>query len=102
MDSVFVLSGAITNQETCLHGFSHDDADKHVRGVLLSGETHVEKMCSNALAMIKNLTDTDIANELMLSANANRKLKRRISSIKKMGGRNGCRWLTGGCCSDLQ
>lgn len=27
---------------------------------------HVEKMCSNALAMIKNMTDTDIANEIAL------------------------------------
>ena len=30
-------------------------------------------MCSNALAMIKNMTDTDIADELL--RNTNRKLK---------------------------
>ncbi|KAA8541573.1 hypothetical protein F0562_022725 [Nyssa sinensis] len=57
-----LLSSAITNQETCLDGFSQDKADKQVREVLLDGEVLVEKMCSNSLAMIKNLTDTDIAN----------------------------------------
>ncbi|CDY39109.1 BnaA01g29470D [Brassica napus] len=57
-----LISSAITNQETCLDGFSHDDADKKVRKVLLKGQVHVEHMCSNALAMIKNMTDTDIAN----------------------------------------
>jgi pectinesterase len=67
-----LLSSAITNQETCLDGFSHDGADKKVRKALLKGQTHVEKMCSNALAMIRNMTDTDIANELQ---NTNRKLK---------------------------
>lgn len=58
-----LMSAAMTNQETCLDGFSHDDADKHVREVLLKGQRHVEHMCSNALAMIKNMTDTDIARE---------------------------------------
>jgi len=38
---------------------------------LLKGQTHVEKMCSNALATIKNMTDTDVANEFMTT---NRKL----------------------------
>ncbi|KAF9685365.1 hypothetical protein SADUNF_Sadunf03G0047000 [Salix dunnii] len=59
-----LLSSAITNQETCLDGFSHDEADKKVRKALLKGQIHVEKMCSNVLAMIKNMTDTDVANEL--------------------------------------
>ncbi|XP_034900226.1 pectinesterase [Populus alba] len=66
-----LLSSAITNQETCLDGFSHDEADKKVRKALLKGQTHVEKMCSNVLAMIKNMTDTDVANELKTT---NRKL----------------------------
>nr|GMC53890.1 pectinesterase/pectinesterase inhibitor U1 [Ipomoea batatas] len=71
-----LVSAAITNQETCLDGFSHGDADKHVRQVLLKGQAHVEKMCSNALAMIKNMTDTDIAAEEMKLARTagNRKL----------------------------
>ncbi|GAU31992.1 hypothetical protein TSUD_359370 [Trifolium subterraneum] len=56
-----LISSAITNQVTCLDGFSHDGADKLVRKVLQAGQIHVEHMCSNALAMIKNMTDTDIA-----------------------------------------
>ncbi|KAJ4886592.1 Pectinesterase/pectinesterase inhibitor 3 [Raphanus sativus] len=48
-----------------------------VRKVLLKGQVHVEHMCSNALAMIKNMTDTDIANfELKAkSFSNNRKLE---------------------------
>lgn len=49
-------------QETCLDGFSHDKADKKVRESLKEGLIHIEKLCSIALALIKNLTDTDIAN----------------------------------------
>lgn len=71
-----LISSAITNQETCLDGFSHDEADKRIRKALLAGQVHVEKMCSNALAMIKNMTDTDIANEeLKRQGSTNRKLK---------------------------
>ncbi|KAK6914619.1 Pectinesterase, catalytic [Dillenia turbinata] len=55
-----LMSAAMTNQETCLDGFSHKEADKKVRQALLNGEVHVYRMCSNALAMIKNMTDTDI------------------------------------------
>ncbi|KAK3220636.1 hypothetical protein Dsin_014606 [Dipteronia sinensis] len=69
-----LMSAAMTNQETCLDGFSHEEADKKVRKTLLSGQKHVEKMCSNVLAMIKNMTDSDIENELMKSSK-NRKLK---------------------------
>lgn len=62
-DLLTLLSSAITNQESCLDGFSHDKADEHVREALIKGEVHVEKMCSNVLALIKNMTDTDIAAE---------------------------------------
>ncbi|KAF3451952.1 hypothetical protein FNV43_RR08048 [Rhamnella rubrinervis] len=72
-----LISSAITNQETCLDGFSHDGADKEVRKVLIAGQLHVEHMCSNALAMIKNMTDTDIAAAGKL---ANRKLKEEVES----------------------
>ncbi|KAK4591526.1 hypothetical protein RGQ29_021652 [Quercus rubra] len=74
-----LISSAITNQETCLDGFSHDDADKHVRQALLAGQMHVERMCSNALAMIKNMTDTDIAIQRMKMQN--RKLKEEDDSV---------------------
>ncbi|KAI3727387.1 hypothetical protein L1987_67201 [Smallanthus sonchifolius] len=56
-----LMSSAITDQETCLDGFSHDDADKKVRKELEKGQERVEKMCSNALAMICNMTNTDLA-----------------------------------------
>ncbi|KAK8490294.1 hypothetical protein V6N13_098031 [Hibiscus sabdariffa] len=58
-----LISAAMTNQETCLDGFSHDPADKKVRQAILDGQMHVFHMCSNALAMIKNLTDTDMASQ---------------------------------------
>ncbi|XP_021847465.1 pectinesterase [Spinacia oleracea] len=62
-DMKTLISSAITDQETCLDGFSHGDADRHVRDTLQSGQVHVEKMCSNALAMITNMTDVDMAAE---------------------------------------
>ncbi|KAI3766333.1 hypothetical protein L2E82_16387 [Cichorium intybus] len=62
-----LMSSAITNQETCLDGFSHDSADKKVRKSLEKSEERVEKMCSNALAMICNMTSTDLANERKLN-----------------------------------
>ncbi|XP_074348736.1 pectinesterase [Apium graveolens] len=62
-----LISSAITNQESCIDGFSHDGADKKVREELLDSEHQVEKMCSNALAMICNLTNTDIGNEAKLN-----------------------------------
>ncbi|KAK4267128.1 hypothetical protein QN277_023953 [Acacia crassicarpa] len=65
-----LISAAITNQETCLDGFSHDSADKKVRQGLIDGQLHGERMCSNALAMIKNMTDGDASSSSM----SNRKL----------------------------
>lgn len=56
-----LVSSAITNQVTCLDGFSHADADRHVREALERGQVHVEQMCSNSLAMFKNLSDGDMA-----------------------------------------
>ncbi|OMO67077.1 Pectinesterase, catalytic [Corchorus capsularis] len=55
-----LLSAAMTNHETCLDGFSHDRNDKKVRELLIDGQMHVFHMCSNALAMMKNMTDTDM------------------------------------------
>nr|DAD49203.1 TPA_asm: hypothetical protein HUJ06_019140 [Nelumbo nucifera] len=62
-DLKILLSAAMTNQDTCIDGFSHEQADKEVRNALLKGQEHVYHMCSNALAMIKNMTDTDMAEE---------------------------------------
>ncbi|RDX75484.1 Pectinesterase 3, partial [Mucuna pruriens] len=76
-----LISAAITNQVTCLDGFSHEDADKRVRKALEEGQVHVEHMCSNALAMTKNMTDNDIANyESKIKNNSNRKLVEKINN----------------------
>ncbi|XP_022852275.1 pectinesterase-like isoform X2 [Olea europaea var. sylvestris] len=56
-----LLSAAQTNQESCLDGFSHDGADKRVRSALLKGQMHVFRLVSNVLAMIKNITDAQMA-----------------------------------------
>lgn len=79
-----LISSAITNQVTCLDGFSHDDADKEVRKVLIAGQVHVEHMCSNALAMIKNMTDNDIA-AAESSKQTNRRLKEEVMSMDEGG-----------------
>lgn len=60
-DLITLLSAAMTNQETCIDGFSHDGADKKIRKGLMDGQMHAFRLCSNVLAMIKNLTDTDMA-----------------------------------------
>ncbi|KAH9713888.1 Pectinesterase/pectinesterase inhibitor 3 [Citrus sinensis] len=73
-----LMSAAMTNQGTCLDGFSHDDANKHVRDALSDGQVHVEKMCSNALAMIKNMTDTDM---MIMRTSNNRKLIEETSTV---------------------
>ncbi|EEF46190.1 Pectinesterase-3 precursor, putative [Ricinus communis] len=72
-----LVSAAMTNLESCLDGFSHSKADKEVRQFFLSDERHGHRLCSNALAMIKNMTDTDMAKEqeLTSSSAAERKLK---------------------------
>lgn len=67
-DLKILLSAAMTNQETCLDGFSHDKADKKVRELFIDEEMHVYHMSSIALAIIKNLTDTDMAKEQSLSS----------------------------------
>ncbi|KAL3744601.1 hypothetical protein ACJRO7_013812 [Eucalyptus globulus] len=74
-DMKTLLSAAMTNQDTCLDGFSHESADKKVREALLRGQMHVFHLCSNALAMVKNMTDADVANERRLSSSSNRRLK---------------------------
>ncbi|XP_028787754.1 pectinesterase [Neltuma alba] len=86
-----LISAAITNQVTCLDGFSHDGADKKVRKALEAGQVHVEHMCSNALAMIKNMTDTDVANyERKLGITKSR----RLMSATSEGGVQWPEWMS--------
>ncbi|KAK4774597.1 hypothetical protein SAY86_009532 [Trapa natans] len=53
------LSAAMTNQDSCLDGFSHSSAEKKLRETLKAGQTYVFQLCSNALAMIRNMANTD-------------------------------------------
>ncbi|NP_001265901.1 pectinesterase 3-like [Cicer arietinum] len=85
-----LISAAITNQVTCLDGFSHDGADKQVRKVLEQGQVHVEHMCSNALAMTKNMTDKDIAKFEENNNKKNRKL------LEEENGVNWPEWISAG------
>ncbi|PIN13746.1 Pectinesterase [Handroanthus impetiginosus] len=84
-----LLSAAITNQETCLDGYSYEKtANKHAREVLAGGQVlRLEKLCSNSLAMLTNMTHTDIENERKLSG-------RKLSSAESGGGWP--KWLSAG------
>ncbi|KAK4479204.1 hypothetical protein RD792_014715 [Penstemon davidsonii] len=84
-----LLSSAITNQDTCLDGFSYGETDKHVRELLVGGQVlRVEKLCSNSLAMICNMTATDFENEKKL--NGGRKL------AAEEGGKGWPEWMPAG------
>ncbi|KAG6538759.1 pectinesterase-like [Zingiber officinale] len=56
VDLEILVSAAMTNQESCLDGFSHSQNDRRLRQSLVAELTHVTHMCSNALRMIKNLS----------------------------------------------
>ncbi|KAI7733287.1 hypothetical protein M8C21_033705 [Ambrosia artemisiifolia] len=58
-----LMSTTITNKETCLDGLSHDAPSKLLRKSIVKGQKHGGKMCSNVLAMIKDMTDSDMAAE---------------------------------------
>ncbi|CAI9286226.1 unnamed protein product [Lactuca saligna] len=62
-DLMTLMSTTLTNQETCIDGFSHDKHDRQLRESLIDGEINAGRLCSNSLAMIKNMTDTDMAND---------------------------------------
>ncbi|KAJ9537647.1 hypothetical protein OSB04_030380 [Centaurea solstitialis] len=62
-DILTFMSTTLTNQETCIDGFSHDTHEKHFRDSIIEGELHAGKLCSNSLAIIKNLTNTDMKGE---------------------------------------
>lgn len=79
-----LLSGAMTNQKTCLDEFSPDTDERKVREALIAGQMHVYHMCSNALAMICNITDGHMANK-------------HYSPAEQMNGTNGWPdWLSAG------
>ncbi|RWR95821.1 pectinesterase [Cinnamomum micranthum f. kanehirae] len=57
-----LLSAAMTNQDSCMDGFSHKKSERELRKELINSLTHVHHLCSNSLAMICNMTDTDMLN----------------------------------------
>ncbi|XP_076883983.1 pectinesterase-like [Bidens hawaiensis] len=66
-DVITLMSTTLTNQETCIDGFSHNKHDRDLRKSLIDGEVHAEKLCSNSLALIKNLTDTDMVDQVQVN-----------------------------------
>ncbi|XP_072979974.1 pectinesterase-like [Typha angustifolia] len=65
-DVEILVSAAMTNQESCADGFSHDSADRGVRAGIADGLDHVTHMCGNALAMIRNMTTNSSAEGVAL------------------------------------
>ncbi|GAA0184337.1 esterase [Lithospermum erythrorhizon] len=63
-DLLTLLSAAMTNQETCIDGFSHDEASRIIRSGFLAKQFHAYKLCSNILAMVKNMTDSSKGDEI--------------------------------------
>ncbi|KAI3512456.1 hypothetical protein L1887_19772 [Cichorium endivia] len=58
-----LMSTTITNKEACLDGLAYDAACQRLRKSIIQGLDLGGKMCSNVLAMITNMTDTDMAAE---------------------------------------
>ncbi|KAL4560115.1 hypothetical protein LXL04_032264 [Taraxacum kok-saghyz] len=56
-----LMSTTITNEDICVDELSYDDACKQYSKSIIERQDLGGKMCSNVLAMIKNMTDTDIA-----------------------------------------
>ncbi|XP_076884493.1 pectinesterase-like [Bidens hawaiensis] len=55
-----LMSTTITNKETCLDGLSHETPSWLLRKLVIKKQDKGGKMCSNVLAMIKSMTDSDI------------------------------------------
>ncbi|KAL5698598.1 pectinesterase [Ranunculus cassubicifolius] len=88
-----LLSAAMTNQDTCIDGFSSEEADKKVRKLLIAGQQHVYHMVSNALAMICNLTSSDIAAERLSTSGRNLVEEEDVNAVDSEGFP---KWLSGG------
>ncbi|XP_065848727.1 pectinesterase-like [Euphorbia lathyris] len=86
-----LLSAAMANQQTCIDGFSHNKADQRVRDLIIGDEMNVLRLCSNALALIKNMTDTDLARE----KNSNSFSRKKLEEENGMG-MGWPKWLSAG------
>ncbi|KAF3792237.1 Pectinesterase/pectinesterase inhibitor U1 [Nymphaea thermarum] len=64
-DLKILLSAAMTNQDACLEGFSHLNHTGHPdfprQKSIKKGADHVYRMVSNSLAMVTNMTNSDLA-----------------------------------------
>ncbi|KAL6507103.1 hypothetical protein OROHE_022002 [Orobanche hederae] len=87
-DIMTFLSAAQANQKSCLDGF---EGDKQVRRILFPGQTHVFRLVSNLLAIMKSLAEeTEMANN-------NNNEKNKIPGWKIIGGEDGWpQWLPKG------
>ncbi|KAJ0491971.1 putative pectinesterase [Helianthus annuus] len=63
-DMITYMSTTITNQDTCIDGFSHGKHERQLRESLIDVEINAQKMCSNVLALIKHLTNTDTVDQV--------------------------------------
>ncbi|KAJ0674018.1 putative pectinesterase [Helianthus annuus] len=63
-DMITYMSTTITNQDTCLDGFSHGKHERQLRESLIDVEINAQKMCSNVLALIKHLTNNDTVDQV--------------------------------------
>lgn len=81
LDLEILVSAAMTNQESCSDGFSYEDVERRLRGEILSELTHVTRMCRNALAMIKNMVDSDITSAEVAADGGARSRGRRMSGF---------------------
>lgn len=91
-----LMSSTITDQETCLDGFSHEDADKKVRKELEKGQERVEKMCSNALAMICNMTNTHDDDFININNNSQPHKRKKLLMEEDDHDEYWPHWLSGG------
>ncbi|XP_076890436.1 pectinesterase-like [Bidens hawaiensis] len=58
-----LMSTTITNKETCLDGLSHETPSWLLRKLVIKNQGKGGKMCSNVLAMIKSMTDSDMVDQ---------------------------------------
>ncbi|KAG9134965.1 hypothetical protein Leryth_001230 [Lithospermum erythrorhizon] len=85
-DVLILLSAAMTNQETCIDGFSHDKGDRKIRSFFLNEQLHTFRLCSNVLAMIKNMSN----------ANVDKIGGKNYSNNNNNAGHEWPKWLSGG------
>ncbi|KAG0469945.1 hypothetical protein HPP92_016047 [Vanilla planifolia] len=78
-DLKILISAAMTNQDSCADGFSHAGVDRRLRGAIIGDLTHVEHLCGNALAMIRNMTDADITAAAAAAAAAGEQRRQNLS-----------------------